>query len=87
MSLDAINAIGHTLAPLSPLNQTSSAEEVDLSTQQRFSALLNPSQAVDSPEHLIGSQLALTEMAIGVDLTAKVAGSLTQSINKLVNLS
>ncbi|MBZ6071271.1 type III secretion system inner rod subunit SctI [Aeromonas schubertii] len=86
MTIDAIHAIAQALAPVTPLAQPNPAE-VDLPTQQRFAALLNSPQTSDSPSGLMGAQSALTELAVGVDLTAKVAGSLGQTINKLVNLS
>lgn len=86
MTIDAIHAIGQALAPVNPLGQANPAE-VDLPTQQRFAALLSSSVTSDSPNGLMGAQSTLTELAVGVDLTAKVAGSLAQTINKLVNLS
>ncbi|EAA3660115.1 type III secretion system inner rod subunit SctI [Salmonella enterica] len=86
MIIDAIHAIGQALAPVTPLG-LDNPPEVDLPTQQRFAALLNNPEISDSPHGLMAAQSALTELAVGVDLTAKVAGSLGQTINKLVNLS
>ena len=86
MTFDAIHAVSQALAPVTPLGQARPAE-VDLPTQQRFATLLNSPLTSDSPDRLIEAQSAFTELAVGIDLTAKVAGSLGQTINKLVNLS
>ncbi|MFM5540444.1 type III secretion system inner rod subunit SctI [Aeromonas veronii] len=84
MTIDAIHTIGQALAPATPL---STPAKVDISTQQYFAALLNNSMNSTSPDALMGAQSALTELAVGMDFTAKVAGSLGQTINKLVNMS
>ncbi|BEV73185.1 MULTISPECIES: type III secretion system inner rod subunit SctI [unclassified Paludibacterium] len=63
-----------------PLPPPPSAQAVD-----RFAALLS-AEAPGSPEGMLQAQGALTQLTLGSDLTAKVAGALTQAINKLVNL-
>ncbi|NRD74517.1 type III secretion system inner rod subunit SctI [Shewanella sp. VB17] len=39
-----------------------------------------------SPEAMLGGQMLMAKAVIEVDLAAKTAGSLSQSINKLVNM-
>lgn len=81
----SIEAISHALAALAPLGQ-SEAPAPDASSQQRFAALLDSQKAADSPDALFAAQSVLSELTVGCELTAKVAGSLTQSINKLVSM-
>jgi type III secretion system YscI/HrpB-like protein len=81
----SIDAISHALAALAPLGP-SEAPVPDASAQQRFAAMLDSQKAADSPDALFAAQGAMSELAVGAELTAKVAGSLTQSINKLVSM-
>lgn len=87
MSLDAIQAIGQALVQSSPLNQTDPVA-VHPSAQQQFAALLNASPITPAGALAVQNvQQEVSELTFGVELTAKGAGSLAQSINKLVNLS
>lgn len=81
-----ITAINQALVPLA-IPGTAGSTDVALPTQQHFSSLLNAPEATESPDAMLNNQKVLSEMLVGVDLTAKVAGSLTQTINKLVNMS
>lgn len=83
MNIDAIN---NSLLSFLPVEQSTGAE-VDIPTQQHFASLLNAPEATASPDSLVGAQGALSELAVGTEMTAKVAGSLTQAVNKLVNIS
>ncbi len=80
-----ITAISHALSAIAPLGGPEAATP-DLPAQQRFAELLNAPQSADAPDALFSAQGALNELTVGAELTAKVAGSLTQSINKLVNI-
>ncbi|OHX11797.1 EscI/YscI/HrpB family type III secretion system inner rod protein [Chromobacterium sinusclupearum] len=80
-----IEAITHALAAIAPLGEAEPAQPSQ-SAQQRFAELLNNPKAADEPGALFAAQSAFNELAVGTELTAKVAGSLTQSINKLVNM-
>lgn len=83
MSIAAITQALGAIAPLGP----SGPVTPDVPAQQRFAQLLNNPQAADDPGVLFAAQGALSELTVGTELTAKLAGSLTQSINKLVNMS
>lgn len=76
MSIDAIQAIGHSLTMCSPMDKADPVA-VHPSAQQQFAALLGPSAI----------QKDLAELAIGTELITKFVGSGTQTINKLANLS
>jgi type III secretion system YscI/HrpB-like protein len=87
MSIDAIQAIGQTLAPLSPLSKADPVA-VHPSAQQQFAALLNASPITPAGALAVQNvQQEVSELTFGAELTAKLAGSVAQSINKLVNLS
>lgn len=82
-----------TFASLLYSQPTSSAEETALSwikdqslsvTQAMGSALSVASG--DTPEAMLKAQSQLKNIILEVDLTAKVAGQLSQGINKLVNM-
>ncbi len=85
-----VNAIGSVLeAVITPSAMRTVAPGV--AAQQLFSDLLktagiNSVQAQLTPDNLLAAQSLLNKMSVTVDLTAKVAGSLTQSINKLVSM-
>lgn len=64
----------------------SSVSDVDFSVQQRFAEYLSSPQTT-SPEVMLGVQKILNELAVNTELTAKIAGSVTQTINKLTSLS
>ena len=80
-----VAAINNALSAIAPLGQTE-AVTPDIPAQQRFAELLNAPQTANAPDALFSAQGALNELTVGAELTAKVAGSLTQSINKLVNI-
>lgn len=80
-----IPAITDALTAVTPLSQSSAATP-PISAQEQFAALLESPAAAGSPNTLLAAQATLNQMTVGTELTAKLAGSLTQSINKLVNM-
>ena len=57
-----------------------------MSAQEEFAALLNDQSVAGAPAALLAVQEEHVQKAVGIELVAKVAGSLTQSINKVVNM-
>ncbi|MFM0515382.1 type III secretion system inner rod subunit SctI [Paraburkholderia sp. RL17-373-BIF-A] len=82
MDIFSIANISSALAPVSQ----SPAATPSSTAQQQFADLLGGPSPTNSPDALLGAQFELTQMMVGTELTAKVAGSITQSINKLVNM-
>lgn len=56
------------------------------SAQEKFSAMFAQPADVASPDALLDAQTAFNQRIVDTEFTAKVAGSLTQSINKLANM-
>lgn len=79
---------------LLPVNQMLTASDEKPSPQQAalFSQLLkgySPSDAAGnlSPQDMLTRQINTVNLTVGVDLCAKLTGSVSQSINKLVNMT
>ncbi|PHV11497.1 type III secretion system inner rod subunit SctI [Chitinimonas sp. BJB300] len=83
MNIDAIQSL---LPNMNPTDATAPVAAPDAATQSRFAALLQPPQAVVDPVQLVAAQGQLSTITVGTELAAKVAGSLTQTVNKLVNM-
>ncbi|MBJ7262942.1 MAG: type III secretion system inner rod subunit SctI [Burkholderiaceae bacterium] len=80
-----IAAISDQIATFASANPAVAATPTQ-SDQQRFSALLAQPANIGSPDVLLGEQAAIGRMIVETEMIAKVAGSVTQSINKLANM-
>ncbi|WP_342322895.1 type III secretion system inner rod subunit SctI [Kosakonia sp. BYX6] len=83
-----MNIINHRSLPIDRM-LTVPDEPPTQQQADRFSALLQadlPSGAV-SPQEMLTRQLNTVGLTVGVDLCAKLTGSVSQSINKLVNMT
>lgn len=81
MSLEAIVEVLAALAPADPV----APPLPDLPTQQRFAEMLKTPERISSPSGMLTLQGEVSEMLVATDLAAKVAGAVTQGVNKLVN--
>ncbi|MBC8642802.1 type III secretion system inner rod subunit SctI [Caballeronia sp. EK] len=82
--MNVLPLIGAASAVLQ-VSQSSATVPSD-AAKERFAALLDNPEAVSSPDALLAAQMELTKVTVGADLTAKVAGLLTQTVNKLVSM-
>jgi type III secretion system YscI/HrpB-like protein len=73
-----LTSVAHSVEPVS-------AAIPDQAVQSRFAELLHAHTSAAS-ENALAMQGAMNQLTVGTDLLAKVAGSLTQSINKLTNM-
>ena len=87
MSIEAIiAALEQTSIPLqAPTGVASTDVAPDIA--QRFANLLNSPEAPEAPGSYLSVQDKMNEVTVGNEMVAKIAGSLVQSINKLVNMS
>lgn len=81
-----MNIITSRLMPqIAPQLATSAPPTQDQASA--FHQLLYAGTSMTSPDQMLVKQLDTLNMAVGVDLGAKIAGSVSQSINKLVNMA
>lgn len=81
MNIDAIQA---ALMQGNSLPQPSDVQQVAKFTQ--LMQQVEPAPPMMSPDQLLDAQSEWMRGTLSVDLTAKVAGTVEQSINKLVNM-
>ncbi|MBV8047531.1 MAG: type III secretion system inner rod subunit SctI [Paludibacterium sp.] len=81
-----------TIDPIAPLANARTQPESgvapppDPATIERFAAMMAGSDPLSAPSDLLQAQKQLSRTALSTDWTAKVAGLLTQAVNKLVNM-
>lgn len=99
MTISAVDLISGTLTDgcdqSPPLAKSTVLPERELITsiaqqQQRFTALLESAQPHASqladPQTMLAIQHGIMQAALTVDLAAKMAGSVTQAVNRLVTI-
>lgn len=62
-------------------------DQVDKFNQLIFAGTPSGEAIAISPEEALSTQIAMTKLTVGVDLGAKVAGTTSQSFNKLTNMT
>lgn len=86
MNIESINSINDLLYSFTSVDKLE-GNNLDQYSKQYFSELLNPIDSTKSIEATKNAQKALSEWSLGADITAKTAGSFSQAINKLVNMT
>lgn len=82
----SIDAIGQALLSVGPVGSQATDIQPEAGSVAHFASLMQGANAVASADALLQVQGALSSVQVGADLTAKVAGSLTQTVNKLISL-
>lgn len=70
-----------------PTLENSSSDQIATFSQLLHAGVPDTDPGVLSPQQMLVRQADTLGMTVGVDLSAKVAGAVSQSINKLVNMA